>query len=83
LIQADHAAEQAEAAAASGMAKDYEKKLLEGFKAKAVGAKDNGKGAAAEKGKAVLTPKQSELQEAEKALMDDLKHQEELDKKKV
>ena len=50
--------------------------LLEGSKAKAVGAKDNGKGAAAEKGKAVLTPpKQSELQEAEKALMDDLKHQ--------
>jgi hypothetical protein len=49
--------------------------LLEGSKAKAVGAKDNGKGAVAEKGKAVLTPKQSELQEAEKALMDDLKHQ--------
>ena len=49
--------------------------LLEGSKIKAVAAKDNGKGVAAEKGKAIATPKESQLQAAEKALMDDLKHQ--------
>ncbi len=49
--------------------------LLEGSKIKAVAAKDNGKGVAAEKGKAIATPKESQLQAAEKALMDDLKRQ--------